>query len=107
MPRCFEQCMLITSPFQRAAEAASDNSEWSLSLMRIYAFFSGLAANRFMRRSLFSMVYMQMYQTLAHLFRPGAPKLTILSTPRDVVAVHGMLFPMPPFDSEGVRVVIS
>lgn len=54
-----------------------------------------------------SMVYMQIYQTLAHMFRPGAPKFAILSTPRDIVAVHGMLFPMPPFDSEGLRVTIS
>ncbi|KAK5636379.1 hypothetical protein RRF57_012091 [Xylaria bambusicola] len=55
-----------------------------------------------------SLVYMQIYHTLSHLFRPGAPILSLHNTTlRDIVAVHGLLFPMPPFDSKGVRVTVS
>ncbi|KAI0205620.1 cytochrome P450 [Astrocystis sublimbata] len=55
-----------------------------------------------------NLVYMQMYHTLSRLFRPGASELSLYSTStRDIVAVHGLLFPMPPFDSKGVRVTIS
>ncbi|KAI0457211.1 cytochrome P450 [Xylaria acuta] len=55
-----------------------------------------------------NLVYMQMYHTLSRLFRPGAPKLSLHNTTqRDIVAVHGLLFPMPPFDSKGVRVTVS
>ncbi|GAW14950.1 hypothetical protein ANO14919_043580 [Xylariales sp. No.14919] len=55
-----------------------------------------------------NLVYMQMFHTLSRLFRPGAHKLALYNTTvRDIVAVHGLLFPMPPFDSEGVRVTVS
>ena len=50
---------------------------------------------------------MQMYHTLAQLFRPGAPKIALYETDEtDVVAVHGLLFPMPRLDSKGVRALI-
>ncbi|KAJ3568305.1 hypothetical protein NPX13_g6468 [Xylaria arbuscula] len=55
-----------------------------------------------------NLVYMQIYHTLSRLFRPGAPVLCLYDTTvRDVVAVHGLLFPMPPFDSKGVRVTVA
>ncbi|KAI8946629.1 cytochrome P450 [Xylaria longipes] len=55
-----------------------------------------------------NLVYMQMYHTLSRLFRPGAPEISLHNTTRrDIVAVHGLLFPMPPFESKGVRVTIS
>ncbi|KAI1427558.1 cytochrome P450 [Xylaria sp. FL1777] len=55
-----------------------------------------------------NLVYMQIFHTLSRLFRPGAPKLSLHDTTlRDIVAVHGLLFPMPPFDSKGVRVTVS
>ncbi|KAF2969443.1 hypothetical protein GQX73_g4102 [Xylaria multiplex] len=55
-----------------------------------------------------SLVYMQIFHTLSRLFRPGAPKLSLYdTTAKDIVAVHGLLFPMPPFDSKGVRVTVS
>ncbi|KAI0424676.1 cytochrome P450 [Xylaria sp. FL1042] len=55
-----------------------------------------------------NLVYMQVFHTLSRLFRPGAPKLFLHDTTlRDIVAVHGLLFPMPPFDSKGVRVTVS
>lgn len=51
---------------------------------------------------------MQMFHTLARLFGPGAPDLTLYeTTPKDIIAVHGLLFPLPPLDSKGVRVTIS
>jgi hypothetical protein len=54
-----------------------------------------------------SLVYMQMFHTLAHLLRPGAPEIVLYETDTtDVIAVHGLLFPMPRLDSKGVRVII-
>jgi hypothetical protein len=51
---------------------------------------------------------MQIYHTLAHIFRPGAPELVLYETDEtDVVAIHGLLFPMPKLSSQGVRVTIS
>ncbi|KAI0192589.1 putative cytochrome P450 monooxygenase [Xylaria flabelliformis] len=48
------------------------------------------------------------YHTISRLFRPDAPKLSLHKTARrDIVAIHGLLFPMPPFDSKGVRVTVS
>ncbi|RCI13083.1 hypothetical protein L249_0196 [Ophiocordyceps polyrhachis-furcata BCC 54312] len=55
-----------------------------------------------------NLVHMQLYHTLARIFRPGAPELTLHDTTlRDIVAVHGLLFPLPPLDSNGVRATIS
>ena len=48
-----------------------------------------------------------MFHTLAHLFRPGAPRIELFETDRsDVVAIHGLLFPLPKLDSKGVRAKI-
>lgn len=50
---------------------------------------------------------MQMFHTLGRLFRPGSPQFALFGTDiRDITAVHGLLFPMPPFDSKGVRVTV-
>lgn len=55
-----------------------------------------------------SLVYMQLFHTLARMFRPGSPTYRLHETTvRDVVAVHGLLFPLPPLDSNGVRVKVS
>ncbi|KAI9699827.1 MAG: hypothetical protein M1836_002862 [Candelina mexicana] len=55
-----------------------------------------------------SLVYMTMYHTIAHLFRPGAPRITLYETDgTDVVAVHGLLFPLPRLNSKGVRALIG
>ncbi|TRX94663.1 hypothetical protein FHL15_004435 [Xylaria flabelliformis] len=55
-----------------------------------------------------NLVHMQIYHTISRLFRPGAPELSLHKTSRrDIVAIHGLLFPMPPFDSKGVRVTVS
>ncbi|KAH8647763.1 cytochrome P450 [Xylariales sp. PMI_506] len=55
-----------------------------------------------------NLVYMQLFHTVARLFRPGAPELKLHDTSlRDIVAVHGLLFPMAPLDSKGVKVTIS
>ena len=54
-----------------------------------------------------NLVYMQMYHTLAQLFRPGAPKLVLYETDAsDVIAVHGLLFPIPRLDSKGIRTLV-
>ena len=54
-----------------------------------------------------NLVYMQMYHTLAQLFRPGAPELVLYNTnASDVVAVHGLMFPMPRLDSKGIRALV-
>lgn len=50
---------------------------------------------------------MQTFHVIAALFRPDAPKLKIVSTAKDIIAVHGLLFPMAPFDSNGVQVVVE
>ncbi|KAI0970956.1 cytochrome P450 [Xylaria arbuscula] len=55
-----------------------------------------------------NLVYMQLFHTVSYFFRPGGPCLSLHdTTPKDIVAVHGLLFPMPPFDSKGVRVTVS
>jgi hypothetical protein len=51
---------------------------------------------------------MQMYHTLAQLFRPGAPEIVLFETDEsDVIPVHGMLFPLPKLSSKGVRATIQ
>jgi hypothetical protein len=55
-----------------------------------------------------SLVYMQPFHTLARLFRSGRPTYELHDkTLRDVVAMHGLLFPLPPLDSKGVQVKVS
>lgn len=50
---------------------------------------------------------MQLFHTLARLFRPKSPKLVLRDTTlRDIIAVHGLLFPMPPFDTTGVKAIV-
>lgn len=56
----------------------------------------------------YGLVYMQVFHTVTHIFRSDMPRLTLYdTTPRDAVAIHGLLFPIPPIDSKGVRVTIS
>jgi hypothetical protein len=51
---------------------------------------------------------MQLFHTLARLFRSDSPTYELHETTvRDVVAIHGLLFPLPPLDSKGVQVKIS
>ncbi|PVI01276.1 cytochrome P450 [Periconia macrospinosa] len=55
-----------------------------------------------------NLVYMQLFHTLARMFRPGSPIYHLHDTTlRDVVAIHGLLFPLPPLDTNGVRVRVS
>ncbi|KAI2430686.1 hypothetical protein LOZ30_004076 [Ophidiomyces ophidiicola] len=55
-----------------------------------------------------SLVYMQLYHTLAELYRPGAPRLRLFQTDAsDVVPKHGLLFPFPKLASVGVRVAVE
>jgi hypothetical protein len=55
-----------------------------------------------------SLVYMQLFHTLARIFRAGSPTYDLHDTTlRDVVANHGLLFPLPPLDSKRVQVKIS
>ncbi|KAJ6782774.1 hypothetical protein PWT90_04131 [Aphanocladium album] len=54
-----------------------------------------------------NLVYMQLFHTLARLFRPKSAQFLLQDTTlRDIIAVHGLLFPMPPFDTNGVQVTI-
>lgn len=49
-----------------------------------------------------------MFHALAHLFRPGTPDMQLYNTGlEDIVAVHGLLFPMTKLDSEGVRITVA
>jgi hypothetical protein len=55
-----------------------------------------------------SLVYMQLFHTLARIFRSGSSTYELHDTTlRDVVAIHGLLFPLPPLDSKGVQVKIT
>ncbi|KAI2097396.1 hypothetical protein LOZ33_003366 [Ophidiomyces ophidiicola] len=55
-----------------------------------------------------NLVYMQLYHTLAELYRPGAPRLRLFQTDAsDVVPKHGLLFPFPRLASVGVRVAVE
>jgi len=51
---------------------------------------------------------MQLFHTLARLFRSGSLTYSLHDTTlRDVVAVHGLLFPLPPLYSKGVQVKVT
>ncbi|KAE8328708.1 cytochrome P450 [Aspergillus sergii] len=53
------------------------------------------------------LAYLLLYQTLAHLFRPGAPRLLLHETDiSDVTPVRGFLFSLPKKDSKGLRVIL-
>lgn len=53
------------------------------------------------------LAYLLLYQTLAHLFRPGAPRLLLHETDiSDVTPVRGFLFSLPKEDSKGLRVIL-
>jgi len=55
-----------------------------------------------------NLVYMQLFHTLARLFRSGSLTYSLHDTTlRDVVAVHGLLFPLPPLYSKGVQVKVT
>jgi hypothetical protein len=59
-------------------------------------------------RGLLSLVQLTLYHTLARLFRPQAPQYVLHETGLDdIVAIHGLLFPMPRLDSKGVRMLIQ
>jgi hypothetical protein len=50
---------------------------------------------------------MESYHTIAHLFRPGSPRMSLYETDRsDVVTVRGFLFSLPKVGARGLRVVI-
>ena len=52
------------------------------------------------------LAYLLLYQTLAHLFRPGAPRLLLHETDiSDVAPARGFLFSLPKKDSKGLRVI--
>lgn len=51
---------------------------------------------------------MQMYHTLARLFGPDSSDYLLRDTTvRDVTPIHGLLFPMPAFDTTGVKVLVQ
>jgi hypothetical protein len=51
---------------------------------------------------------MQLFHTLARIFRSESSTYELHDpTLRDVVAIHGLLFPLPPLDSKGVQVKIT
>ncbi|KAE8373396.1 hypothetical protein BDV26DRAFT_272224 [Aspergillus bertholletiae] len=52
------------------------------------------------------LAYVLLYHTIAHLFRPGAPKLLLHETNEcDVTPMRGFLFALLKRDSKGLRVI--
>ena len=57
---------------------------------------------------LIRLAYVQLYQTMAHLFRPGSPRLHLHATEEhDVKPVRGLLFILPREDARGLRLEIA
>lgn len=55
-----------------------------------------------------SLAWMELYRAIAHLYRPGVPKIHLYETDEtDVIPVHGLLFSMPRRDSPGVRAFLT
>lgn len=53
-------------------------------------------------------MYMQLFHALARIFRSESSTYELHDTTlRDVVAIHGLLFPLPPLESEDVQVKIT
>lgn len=54
------------------------------------------------------LAYVQLYQTMAHLFRPGSPRLLLHHTEEhDVKPVRGLLFTLPKEGARGLRLEIA
>jgi hypothetical protein len=54
-----------------------------------------------------SLAYMESYHTIAHVFRPGSPRMSLYETDRsDVVTVRGFMFSLPKVGAQGLRVVV-
>jgi hypothetical protein len=50
---------------------------------------------------------MESYHTIAHVFRPGSPRMSLYETDRsDVVTVRGFMFSLPKVGAQGLRVVV-
>ena len=55
-----------------------------------------------------SLAYMESHLTVAHMFRPGAPRMTLHDTEdSDIMSVRGYIFSLPKIGARGLRVLVE